>query len=95
MGEHLETVAVHGDRAFVELHGALIGAIGRVVFEQVGIRSGVREVVDGYDIELPSVPFVECAKRESSDPTKTVDAYARCHDVVRPLEMIGLYLSSR
>ena len=55
LGEHLDAVSVDDELVTVEDDGARVRAVDRVVLEQVREHLGVRQVVDGNDVDTGDV----------------------------------------
>ena len=79
LGEHLDLAAVDGQRAVADRDLARERAEDRVVLEQVAERAGVRDVVDGDDLDV-GVRLVRRAEDVAADAAEAVDADAYSHD---------------
>jgi len=79
LGEDLDLVAVDGDavRAGADVSG--IGAVHRVVLEQVRERLGIRQVVDGDEVEIRHARELGGAQHLPSDSAEAVDANLNRH----------------
>src|SRR6266516_2854870 len=75
--EYFNALAVDIDIVFAKLDAGLQVAEYRVVLEKMSECFGIRDVIDGNDIDA----FVVHSRAEkiASDPAKTVDAYSNCH----------------
>src|SRR6185369_2482220 len=76
---HGHALAVHIQVAVLGRNGALVGAVGRVVLEQMRVGRRVEEVVDGHDLDLVGMACLDRAEHQASDAAKSVDADLRLH----------------
>ncbi len=76
LGEHLQLVAVHLDRPIERPHiAARVGAVDRVVLQQVRERTRVGEVVDGDPLDGVSIRArARRAQHIAADAAKSVDS---------------------
>ena len=72
LGEDLDLLAVDRDRVLARLDLAREAAEDRVVLEQVGQRGGVREVVEGDEVEV-GAGGVGGPEEVAADPAEAVD----------------------
>ena len=81
LGKHLDLVTVDDQIVPLVADMPLEGTIVRVELEQVGIRLGVGEVVQGHDLDIAveAVFLVDGPVGEATDATETVDADANGH----------------
>ena len=78
LGQHLDLVAVDDQRVLADLDRARERAEDGVVLEQVAQRAGVREVVDGDDLDVRA-RLVRGAEDVAADPAEAVDPDAYSH----------------
>jgi hypothetical protein len=67
---------IHHDRVLRGGHLARVAAVDRVVFQEVGQRLGVGEVVDADDLEVLAA---RRAEHQAPDPPETIDPDPRRH----------------
>jgi hypothetical protein len=74
-----DRVAVDDDLPVFDFDRALIGAVGRVVLHQVGVRLRVDEVVDGDDLQLVAMALVDRLDDLAADAAEPVDSDLLAH----------------
>ena len=79
LGEDLDAVAVDGDAVGIVRDVAVVGAVHRVVLEEVRERLGVREVVDRDEVEVGDALLLGGAEDLAPDAAEAVDADANGH----------------
>ena len=82
--EHLDGVAVDGDRVGGVGHLGLEAAQDGVVLQQVGGGRGVTQVVDSHDLDVRTL-LQQRAEVVTTDAAKAVDAYADRHEPISSL----------
>ena len=78
--QHLDLFAVDRDRALTEADLAGEGSEHGVVLQQVGQGLGVRQVVDGDDLDIAAMRGRDRAVEVAPDTAETVDADTNSHD---------------
>ena len=77
LSEDPHSIAVDDDVGAVDLYGALVGSVHRVVTEEIAQHVRRRKVVDGDQIE--AVAGLEMTGQEPSDASETVDRNLDAH----------------
>ena len=77
--EGADLVAVDPDHALARAHLAVESPVGRVVLEEVRVRGGGCEVVDGHHLELVGMTLEHGLEALAADAAESVDPYAGCH----------------
>src|SRR5436190_1931357 len=73
-GDDLDAVAVHHEAVAVHLDGARELAMGGVVFQEMGVRRGVAEVVDGDELQaLLLATLVMGAQHHAPNTAESID----------------------
>ena len=83
LGQDLDLTAVDDDRRVAGTDVARVGAVGRVVLEQVRVHLRVDQVVDGHDLHVRGT-LDERLERLPTDPAEAVDTDACGHDAGPP-----------
>src|SRR3546814_21008304 len=64
---------------FRSLDLARVGAVHRIVLQQVRVRFGGAEVVDGDELDVLALGLHGSAEDEAADPPEAVDTNPNCH----------------
>ncbi len=76
---NLNLAAVDDERLFAGFDVARIDAVVAVVLEEMRVRRGVEQVVDGHNFDIVGVAFEERFEGLATDAAEAIDAYAYCH----------------
>ena len=78
--EYFDGVSINENLVLLGLNSRRQRAVHRVVFEQVGERLGVREIVDSDDLQV----FVthRGAQHVAPDASESIDSYSNGHSVI-------------
>src|SRR5439155_21616470 len=78
LGQNAKQLLADAQRGTVGAHALTQRAVHRVVFQQMGERVGIGDVIDGDEIEIGARCQAR-AKDVSTDASKAVDSYANAH----------------
>ncbi len=78
-GGDLNLAAVDDERLFAGFDVARIDAVVAVVLEEMRVRRGVEQVVDGHHLDIVRVAFEKRFEGLATDAAEAIDAYAYCH----------------
>src|SRR6185437_1222453 len=84
LGEHANLVAVHTDTVVRVRHDSAVGAMHRVVLEEMRQRARIGEVVHGDKVNFASPLFLRCTDDLAPDASKSIDTDPNRH-VVHPV----------
>ena len=79
LSKNCDWLSVDDNVLFVGRYGAVKVAVRTVVFQQMGICSGIRQIVDGNNFDVVSMTLKDSSKRETTDSSKAVNSDAHWH----------------
>src|SRR5205823_15003585 len=79
LAEGADLVPVDADHPIAGADLAVEAPVGRVVLEEVRVRRGGREVVDGDHLELVGMTVEHGLQALAADAAESIDPHAGCH----------------
>ena len=81
LGKHADSIAIDEQRIPIHLDFAGEAAVDGIVLRQMRIGFGVTKIVEGDDLDFPSVlALVKRAQHVATDAAVAVDTHLDCHD---------------